>query len=124
MSERIRVAIAGARGAGGVELLRLLEERKFASCVLRLQASARSTRDHLEHRDYPHTELQHPYSPKLLTHNPKIEPPAGYNEAATNMVHDTKKNQGDAANLKSDTHKQMAEMQTHTQKQTSEIETP
>lgn len=42
MSERYRVAIAGATGAVGVEFLRLLEERKFPVSELRLLASARS----------------------------------------------------------------------------------
>jgi aspartate-semialdehyde dehydrogenase len=42
MSEKYRVAIAGATGAVGVEFLRLLEERKFPVSELRLLASARS----------------------------------------------------------------------------------
>jgi aspartate-semialdehyde dehydrogenase len=42
MSDRYRVAIAGATGAVGVEFLRLLEERRFPLSELRLLASARS----------------------------------------------------------------------------------
>src|SRR6202051_3085170 len=42
MSERYRVAIAGATGAVGVEFLRLLEDRHFPISELRLLASARS----------------------------------------------------------------------------------
>jgi len=42
MSEKYRVAIAGATGAVGVEFLRLLEERHFPISELRLLASARS----------------------------------------------------------------------------------
>jgi aspartate-semialdehyde dehydrogenase len=42
MSERYRVAIAGATGAVGAEFLRLLEERRFPISELRLLASARS----------------------------------------------------------------------------------
>jgi len=42
MSEKYRVAIAGATGAVGVEFLRLLEERHFPISKLLLLASARS----------------------------------------------------------------------------------
>src|ERR1700722_11503664 len=42
MSEKYRVALAGATGAVGVEFLRLLEERHFPISELRLLASARS----------------------------------------------------------------------------------
>ncbi len=42
MSERYRIAIAGATGAVGVEFLRLLDERQFPISELRLLASARS----------------------------------------------------------------------------------
>src|SRR5258706_16399803 len=42
MSEKYRVAIAGATGAVGVEFLRLLAERKFPISDLHLLASARS----------------------------------------------------------------------------------
>jgi aspartate-semialdehyde dehydrogenase len=45
MSDRreLRVGIAGATGAVGAELLRLLEEREFPAASMRLLASARST---------------------------------------------------------------------------------
>ena len=42
MSEKYRIAIAGATGAVGVELLRCLEERRFPVSELHLLASARS----------------------------------------------------------------------------------
>jgi aspartate-semialdehyde dehydrogenase len=42
MSNKFRVAIAGATGAVGVEFLRCLEERRFPVSGLRLLASARS----------------------------------------------------------------------------------
>jgi aspartate-semialdehyde dehydrogenase len=64
MSERSArapvVAIVGATGAVGVELLRCLEQRRFALSELRLLASARSAGKRLEFRDQPLTvgELQ------------------------------------------------------------------
>jgi aspartate-semialdehyde dehydrogenase len=64
MSERSSrapvVAIVGATGAVGVELLRCLEQRRFALSELRLLASARSAGKRLEFRDQPLTvrELQ------------------------------------------------------------------
>jgi aspartate-semialdehyde dehydrogenase len=59
MSERSSrapvVAIVGATGAVGVELLRCLEQRRFALSELRLLASARSAGKTLKFRDQPLT---------------------------------------------------------------------
>src|SRR5579862_9386559 len=56
MSERARapvVAIVGATGAVGVELIRCLEEREFPLAELRLLASARSAGKTLNFRGQP-----------------------------------------------------------------------
>lgn len=51
MSEGYRVAIVGATGAVGTELLSLLEERQFPITTLRLLASPRSVGNALKFRD-------------------------------------------------------------------------
>jgi aspartate-semialdehyde dehydrogenase len=53
MSERRVVAIVGATGAVGVELLRCLEQRQFPLSELRLFASARSAGKTLQFRGQP-----------------------------------------------------------------------
>jgi aspartate-semialdehyde dehydrogenase len=60
MSRPLNVAVAGATGAVGEELLRLLDERKFPLAGLRLLASARSAGKTLRFRgeDLPVEELR------------------------------------------------------------------
>ena len=83
------IAIVGATGAVGKELLRILEERRFPVVELRLLASPRSagrrldfageelreaTRAFLDGRSFVPQKLPHPYAFNLFSHDTAIDP--------------------------------------------------
>jgi aspartate-semialdehyde dehydrogenase len=60
------LAIVGATGAVGIEMLRVLEDRKFPHREIRLFASPRSAGQTLTYRNEPHTVIGLPEDPALL----------------------------------------------------------
>jgi aspartate-semialdehyde dehydrogenase len=60
------LAIVGATGAVGVEMLRVLEDRRFPHAELKLFASPRSAGTSLTYRNEPHTVIGLPDDPDAL----------------------------------------------------------
>ncbi len=98
------VAVVGATGAVGTEMLRCLETRDFPVGELHLLASAASagkavrfkgqdvTLKALEGFDFAGPKiLPHPYAFNFFSHNTPIDPDTGYNGEETKVMRETRK---------------------------------